>query len=392
MPRVSSSSGSGRPAVRLRGLLSSRRFLVIVLALGIVIFHFEFPEIPFLSSQKRNEEPPVLARRECSANIASFVDPYNLLSINSQLHASENVSDKETARLSAWWRAHVNSALREDAPFDPDTDGIVVSPEGGSRSANRIATAIITLRILGCELPIEVWFLHSAHAVGDVEHDEASDAFSRSLSRVGKLAIQAGYKVSPFKGVEFRSFGVNGTNGTKLVAPKVKYQKKNYLVKPAAILASRFQRLLWLDADVIPLASPSAIFKTPELLEKGAVFWPDYWRTPSKSRLWDIFDTPCRNEWEFESGAILIDKGKPEIRRALWFVWWINQHGWDTQPDKPYISSFVQFTAEGLKLSPATSTPKEPQVGGWYDLFLGDKDTFRLVFFDILGEFHGQLT
>lgn len=35
---------------------------------------------------------------------------------------------------------------------------------------------------------------------------------------------------------------------------------------------------------------------------------PDYWKTPSNNPMWAIMGVKCRNEWEMESGQMVIDK------------------------------------------------------------------------------------
>lgn len=53
-------------------------------------------------------------------------------------------------------------------------------------------------------------------------------------------------------------------------------QKGEYATKPFALLASRFQKAILVDADFILLQSPDRLFKThPKLTETGTLFWHD---------------------------------------------------------------------------------------------------------------------
>lgn len=77
-----------------------------------------------------------------------------------------------------------------------------------------------------------------------------------------------------------------------------------------------------LDADVFALRDPTYLFDSPEFLETGAVFWPDFWHTghsmfkvTSESLLWELIGIPFTESFEQESGQILIDRKRHE--RAL---------------------------------------------------------------------------
>lgn len=52
---------------------------------------------------------------------------------------------------------------------------------------------------------------------------------------------------------------------------------KNFHLKAAAILASKFAEVLYLDSDNVPLRDPAYLFDEPLYKSSGgAVFWPDY--------------------------------------------------------------------------------------------------------------------
>ncbi|KAI9008623.1 mannosyltransferase putative-domain-containing protein [Hyaloraphidium curvatum] len=285
-------------------------------------------------------------------------DPYVLESVNSNLHVPERLTDLEVDRLRTKWKRHVATGLRDDAPFDPGTDGIVMSAENTEGAMSRVATIVVLLRALGCTLPVEVWFLHMYGVATDFDHEVAGNALNTELDRL-QARHPGNYSLQP---VFFRSFGHNESD---VVNPTPRVGKKNFLVKPAALLLSKFQRPLWLDSDVLPLSNPGPVFGSQEAAV-GALFWPDFWRVTSKSRVWEIFEVPCRNEWEFESGAMLVDKGNRDVRRALWLAWWMNERGYSDEP------------VFGINLFARSSTPRKNRP--WYDIFLGDKDTFRFAF------------
>lgn len=53
---------------------------------------------------------------------------------------------------------------------------------------------------------------------------------------------------------------------------------KGYQIKVIALLISSFKRVLFLDADNIPLANPDPIFEQPIVQETGLILWPDIWK------------------------------------------------------------------------------------------------------------------
>lgn len=52
---------------------------------------------------------------------------------------------------------------------------------------------------------------------------------------------------------------------------------KNFHLKAAAMIASSFSEVLYLDSDNFPLRDPEYLFDAPPYREGGSVlFWPDY--------------------------------------------------------------------------------------------------------------------
>lgn len=352
---------AGAMGLRLRRPRSSSFRRAVLISICLICLYFLQPDLfPRL-------QDALWGSPNCPSRL---IDPFNLESINSQLHVSEKLSDGDVERLKGWWTSQL-PGLRTDAPHEKDARGIVISPESGPQGGRRAAALIVLLRLLGCSLPVEVWFLHRHPQHTDDDHDLAEVLLRREIDAVIRWK---GGGISP-EPVYFRSFGLNSTRAAAVVNPHSTGPKKAYLVKPAAILNSRFQQLLWLDADVLPLADPTPLFESGEFKKTGAVFWPDYWRTPTRSRLWEIFGTECRNEWEFESGIILLDKARPAVVRALWLVWWLNAHGWRPPLDLSKLALWKAANGGG-----GDDPRMDGRVEAWYDLFLGDKDTFRFAF------------
>ncbi|KAG6966090.1 hypothetical protein JG687_00005037 [Phytophthora cactorum] len=145
-----------------------------------------------------------------------------------------------------------------------------------------VASAYATIRllrdVLGCKLPIEIWF----------SPDEMRKT-PGSLTPLQKL------NQTTTGDVIFREINTNG--------------------RPI-----RFEQVLFLDADNAPVRDPSFLFETPEFVKMGAVFWPDYWHPQNtmfyintESLVWQLLDTPFVDMFEQESGQLLIDRRRHSV-------------------------------------------------------------------------------
>lgn len=78
---------------------------------------------------------------------------------------------------------------------------------------------------------------------------------------------------------------------------------------------------MFLDSDNIPTRDPSFLFDTVEYKEKGAIFWPDFWKTATENKIFKILEIECQDVWEQESGQIVIDKRRHWIPLQLaWYM------------------------------------------------------------------------
>jgi hypothetical protein len=55
-----------------------------------------------------------------------------------------------------------------------------------------------------------------------------------------------------------------------------------------------------LDSDNIPTRDPTYLFETTEYKEKGAIFWPDFWKTAGENKIFQILEIECQDTWEQE--------------------------------------------------------------------------------------------
>lgn len=208
--------------------------------------------------------------------------------------------------------------------------GIVVVA-GHPKSIERLKVSLRVLLGLGSTLPVEV------HFYGD------------EIDQVTQQDLLAIYNHPSTKGT--RLF-FNDLAGADQILQS-SYNKKlhvNYQLKTAALINSRFAEPLLLDSDNIPAVDPTELYQSRIYREYGTVFWPDLPRTRSEHPAWAITNTPCRrDEYEFESGQVIVDKRRYFYHLQL-AAWWNEQRFWN-------------------------------------DILLGDKDTFRFAWHALKTDF-----
>ena len=117
---------------------------------------------------------------------------------------------------------------------------------------------------------------------------------------------------------------------------------KMYSMKGACMMATELDQVMFIDADNIPARDPTFLFETPAFKETGALFWKDFWKTRPDNHIFDLLEIECKDEYEQESGQIVIQKTFPGVYKALSLAYYFQS--------KPEL---------------------------YFKLLLGDKDTFR---------------
>mmetsp|Transcript_17106 Transcript_17106/g.47745 ORF Transcript_17106/g.47745 Transcript_17106/m.47745 type:complete len:698 (-) Transcript_17106:291-2384(-) len=168
----------------------------------------------------------------------------------------------------------------------PPTQGIVFCVAEGL-----MVSAYASIRLLreqGCELPVEIWYLPDELNATNPIAQELKELYS----------------------VEMRSIDMDRT---KLCHGGGK--EKCFNVKIHAVYHSRFDSILLLDTDNFVLRDPSYLFDTPEFIEHGAVFWPDFWQPNNtifnvwnSSLVWELTGVEFVDMFEQESGQVLINR------------------------------------------------------------------------------------
>ncbi|TYZ69327.1 hypothetical protein PybrP1_006449 [[Pythium] brassicae (nom. inval.)] len=149
----------------------------------------------------------------------------------------QEARDEEAAKAAA----ASATALASPPPPPPLVNGIliVIYPK-------LIPSAFAIVRLLrsqNCSLPIEFWY----------RTDELQVADHPALQLLARA----------YGPVAFRTIEDQRATG--------------FATKISAIQHSRFDNVLFLDADNFPVRDPTYLFALPEFRTEGAIFWPDFW-------------------------------------------------------------------------------------------------------------------
>ncbi|KAG1697821.1 hypothetical protein DVH05_015775 [Phytophthora capsici] len=192
--------------------------------------------------------------------------------------------------------------------------------------------AIRALREVNCTLPVELWY---------IEAEMNLDNGATLLDDIPKK-LQAEY-------------------GPLTLHPITDPRVAGFNSKVWAITHTEIEHVLFLDADNTPVRDPSYLFQTPEFIQMGAVFWPDFWHPAhtifninEESLLWEMLNMPYVDMFEQESGQLVIDKTRSLAALRMLFLFAFH----------------------------------DPNLFSRYKLVHGDKDLFRLAWLKTNTPFH----
>ncbi|EJT50851.1 hypothetical protein A1Q1_07959 [Trichosporon asahii var. asahii CBS 2479] len=154
----------------------------------------------------------------------------------------------------------------------------IVFVAGNADTLLRTKWAVQMLRSSGCSLPVEI-------ACFPEEAPGEDDAPRRELAEMDAI-------IRPIAG------------------EKKKPEGKSYHLKALAVIQSPFQHVLYLDSDSVPAVDPAYMFDAPSYKRLGFYLTPDYWKTSAVNPLWAVMGVACRDEWEVETGQVLVDKAR----------------------------------------------------------------------------------
>jgi hypothetical protein len=169
--------------------------------------------------------------------------------------------------------------------------GIVIAG-GGPAYFPSLYVTVRAIRYVGCSLPIQVWYLG--------RDNELPPDRRAILERYGVECVDAD--------------AVREQHPCRIL--------NGWELKVYAVLHSRFEEALSLDADCYPVRDPAFLFDEAGYRQTGAVFWPDFRNGPPLD--WRPFGVAPTGRVSFESGQFLLNK------RLAWeplqLAWWYNDH------------------------------------------------------------------
>jgi hypothetical protein len=238
-----------------------------------------------------------VASRETGSPSAARAAPPAATKASQRFPTAES-SAQDTVRAHQYAHYHqLQDAALSAVPSYPSERfagaGIVILAGGARYYTNAWVCLMMLRRVLGCRLPIQVWYL-GPH--------EMSPHMIELLQRFDVECVDA----SEIR----RRHPTSATGGWES--------------KPYAILHSPFRDVILIDADNVPLIDPATLLASPEFQTTGALFWPDLHNLGAEHPIWEICRVNYRDEPEFESGQIVIDKERSWD--ALYLTLHLNEH------------------------------------------------------------------
>jgi hypothetical protein len=169
-------------------------------------------------------------------------------------------------------------ATEHSYPADRFAGRGIVMCAGGARLLTCAWVAINVLRrVVQCELPIQLWHL----GPGELSGLEAALFDDLDVEIVDALELSRTYPAPTLGGWELKAY---------------------------ALVHSRFEDVLLLDADNVVAVNPAFLFDDRRFTDTGAIFWPDIVRLTTDNRIWELCGVAYRAEPAWETGQLLINK------------------------------------------------------------------------------------
>ncbi|PLB47691.1 nucleotide-diphospho-sugar transferase [Aspergillus steynii IBT 23096] len=178
---------------------------------------------------------------------------------------------------------HDMQELKSDRAYNPRTKGIV-SAAGGTY----LPTFLVTLRVLRrteSKLPVELF-------VKDYAEYEPYIC-EIVLPQLNAKCIVLSDVLSTLDG------------------SRSEYPIEHFQIKSFAILFSSFEKLIWMDADILPLHDPAKLLNSEPFSSAGLVTWPDFWSNTASPLYFNVSrqpDLPLNARQATEAGVFLVSK------------------------------------------------------------------------------------
>lgn len=239
--------------------------------------------------------------------------------------------------------------------------GIVMTAGGQEQLTNAYASLVVLRNVTQSLLPVAICHY------GDEISQESKEFIARKISKVEFIDMATfpfpNYHLPVFDGHE---------------SPRSR--NEGYQVKLLALRAAPFKEIVYIDVDSFPLEKPESLFKLPEYIEHGNIFWPDLWR--GKSHLYEFFDIEKQSPWhpKGDLGSWLDRVGKHfNSEKGKW-----NIEGIDSEPLPPHQTEAGQLVLNRERhwdvLEYLLFINMHYNVTYNVEANLGDKDTFPVAF------------
>lgn len=184
--------------------------------------------------------------REYLSNLLEFDDiSYRRLKESHTSYKEDVISDKHVSFHNEYSK--------------PSGNGIVFV--GGIKFSWLAFIGIEQLRTLGCKLPIEVFI----GTENEYEEDFCENILPKYNARCTVLHKEIGD-----------------------ISQKMDAKISGYQYKNLAFLVSKFENILFLDADNVPMRDPTPLFDSKVMKDHGLVIWPDAWARTTHPKYFDI--------------------------------------------------------------------------------------------------------
>lgn len=186
---------------------------------------------------------------------------------------------------------HETAKSLTEYPKDRFNGKGIIMCGGGPRYFPSVYVNLKIIRMLGIELPIQLWYL------GDYEMDFK---MRKMIEEIG------GIECIDAKEIEKQY-------SSRILA--------GWELKVYSCINSPFKETFLLDADNTPLRNLEYIMNSTQYKNTGAILWPDYECWKHDSNFWEIIGIKEGKEPQVESGQVLINKSQcwKEINMAKYY-------------------------------------------------------------------------
>lgn len=244
-----------------------------------------------LSQSDRNELHEFVKPLGGIAYLSKLIMPDRPPPVLNTFHPRETPSSEEDIEKH---RSACREFLTKKHPYPNLFSGRgIVCCAGGPKYIPCVWVNLNILRQHGCRLPVQIW--HFGPKEMSLEVKELFKNLNVTFVDIDEIA-----KIHPMDNL------------------------RGWEAKSYSIINSPFKEVLYLDADNVPVRNPEYLFDCREFGSTGALFWPDYGRLEQGRAIWRICEIQFRDEPEWESGQVLVNKEK--CWEALLLTQWYNAH------------------------------------------------------------------